>query len=447
MIYVIQRESSIEIFAGKGRGKGNSAFERYQVLDCSELPNVLSKIKGKKVAVLGKFPSFSSDLITIPKLKEGLAEKVISKEVKSRFSNIKSPILIHKKVSEMTREGVTSSQIFIAAIEAEETDEILTAIVSSNKECAYISLFPLVLSQLLKGYLEIENCFVACDVPNEKVLMLFSPKDLALIRVMPSETEGFSPLDYENINQTITFCRESLRIFPSKVLFVTRAKDTVDINNTIIPAEIITLGTEGEVSEGDFIIKLVLEFLNTHSIELAWANFLPVSYVSTTRKLKVYTAMFVVACLLAVGVSFNVLSNAIKAKDNIYQISILEKKVQSILPTFEEYKNTKEIFGKILPLINFHNQTVSAKEVYPSIESVLNFFDSRYKIDTVDGKREGAGVTVRIAGKVVSTALGSLVADFDNLVMELGKKEGFKVLQSGLDIKSKSFNITVQVSI
>ena len=57
-----------------------------------------------------------------------------------------------------------------------------------------------------------------------------------------------------------------------------------------------------------------------------------------------------------------------------------------------------------------------------------------------------SGVTVRIGGKMVGTALGWLVEDFNNLIADLGKKEGFKVLQSGLDIKSKTFNVSVQVS-
>mgnify|MGYP001057916174 CR=1 FL=1 len=297
------------------------------------------------MAVLGKFPSFSSDLITIPKLKEKLAERVIFKKAKSRFSNIKSPILVYNKVSEITREGVTLSQVFLGAIETEETDEFLTAIVSSNKECTYISLLPLVLSQLLKGSLEVENCFVVCDGINEKIFMLFSPKDLAMIRIMPSETEGFWPMDYENITQTITFCRESLRIFPSKLLFVTRAKDTVDLSNTMTPAEILTFGAESEVFQGDFITKPVLEFLDAHFRELRWTNFLVENYVSTTRKLKVYTAMLVVACLFGVGVSFNVVNNAYKAKHNAYQVSILEKRFSLSFLCLRNIRKQKKALG------------------------------------------------------------------------------------------------------
>jgi len=444
MIYVLQKETHFDVLIP--RGKGSLSFQKYKASDYNELNNVLSKIKEKHVAVLGRFPSFLNELITIPKVKENLLQKLILREAKNRFSNIKAPILTHKKLTDITKEGVTFNQVFLCVIETEETDEILSAIVSAGKECVYISILSLVLSQIIKGYLESENCFVACDLPHEKVFMLFSPNDLSLVRIIPSETKGFDLIDYENINQTISFCRESLRIFPSKVLFYTPAKDTVDFSKSIIPSELLTIGSGKDELEEDYIEKTILEFLDKKFKELTWTNFLPSAYLTAKKKLKVYSGVFLFGSLVAAVMFYYVFTNGIKAKQTMEEVGLFERRVQAMLPVFEEYKKAKDRLDKFLPVIDFHNRILSARQVYPVMDSVLNFFDNKYRISEVDAKREDAGITVRIKGTVVAEGIGFILQDFDKLIEALSKNPGFKIIQSSIDVKTKNFSIVIQAS-
>lgn len=445
MIYIIQTGSKYYVLDGKalGQARGKGAFFEVQLDGLSAL---IKRFRDKDVAVLGQFSTMVSELLITPKIPKKLERNVIQREIGKRVSEISNPVFNFNLISETVIEGRTQNSYFVAVLDHNEIAPLLTEIIKAKKNCKYISSLPIILANLLQDMADQEPSIFVCDFSTEKVHILFLNKKIAFIRIATSDGQGFLENDLENIFQTIAYCRETLRVFPVKLYYLTQSKDRIPEGFRGLEVRYIELPSKETQFELGYLNYYVLTNLNQDLKRFLHLNFIPEPY-KVLRAKKMVAAYMGLALLISILLSMT--STGLKSYEIAMERSHLRTlEVQLINQKFifDEYKKARDRLDKVLPAIEFHNSMLKQLDTSTIIEKTNQIVSDVVKISQVYIKKETETVLLIVHGIINIPYNAEAYVQFNNMVESIQKISNIQIDNRNFDIKNKTFSLTMRVA-
>lgn len=439
----------VKIVHASLRGK-NITIDRTEVVEESEFDNYLRKSKASEFIVTCDFKESFHDVITTPVVKEQYLSKIVETEIR-KASARHDLVFIYTTIGEKVAGNKKVLEVFYFAVSKEAIRQVVERFYANGKTVR--AVYPHVFSaaSLFDSYLagdahmgifgtgKARTIFFARKGPAPaKKTTIENSNSIYFIRNYESYETELSDFDIQNINMTISYCFQNIRLNPSAVYLMGGLAELPQISVTptapltsLFRPEYITCGRE---TFNEFFLP-VASFLTPGPSNILSQNFKNIYLLRTCMAYAVQA--FVMLAALCVGFIFYEVKNASEKKE---RINLSKKGRADIEAVFTAYSEREEKINQYMPVVEFMNRpSPDIGKLLISL-SEINFGDLTLNTINASLKEENT-VSVSLEGKAVSDTYAAMQDSLDNVVKELRKSGNMEIADRSVDLKEKTFSI------
>lgn len=433
--------------AAKVRIDGNSVV----VTDARSFPfdefdGYLSDCKEKTCVVSCNPPVYYQDLIYLPPAAVKLYDKLVRSEVQNAHPDLTSFSIFYRTIGESTVETRVFNKIAAFSYPDEFLSRFIQTVhhhgisISASYPTPY-SIFRLALS-LCGAEPDQTRIFIA-TLPGEKLLLVSENNELEFIRKIPSLSSVMLSEDAQNINMTVDYCFQSLRVRPLEAVMINQHELSEDLSL------LVSVPTRSELPPqlGGVAPHLIQDYLApisaaVHSVTSPRiGSILPSDYAVFSRRKKILTIAVICMCaatLLLGGILVNELRMSTRLKGNITRLRTELSGSANELATFRTLDEEVNRLKQPLEAVNKHNSSLNPATAL----AALTLPESpEYVIKGVTAQAGATGIDVQLQGAINASIYSDTQAAFENVVSRVAKLPGYSVVSSVIDIRQKTFSI------
>jgi cell division protein FtsL len=425
---------------------GNISIEKTLTFSNTEFDHFLETTKDDEFIVVNDFQSIHQDVISVPPAQEKYLRTLIELEIKKRVPELKAFSFFYEELRDVQKEGKRSKDIFFFAIAGEDLDAILSRFSKHDKIITFLYPNVLPLSRFLRieGGEEGQPILNVVDLGTNKTMFLMRDQKLNFVRVAQSEQRGISPLDIENINMTIAYCRQVLRLNPSRVVF----SDSQDSGNAII-APIVPVASVQYPSTVMAFKDTVTEYVIpiaalTYAKELRASSLLPPVYQGIHIQRKIMVCAIVIFLLLsALGIGYI----GVKVTDTILRTGEIKRVRQDIAgrqSVIDEYEKVFNDLQKRMTLMNFMNTANMSLDMQKVLLSLQVFSMKTVNVKTINIKDEKGSFLLQVEGGISFRSYKELQSNYENVIDAIKKTNELEIVEQSLDLKTGNFRVDLK---
>ncbi|MEO0247871.1 MAG: hypothetical protein ABIM20_07840, partial [candidate division WOR-3 bacterium] len=349
--YISIEEGKAKVFLPK-----NQFFE----VEARKLPAFLKERRIKEVVVCQFLPNLTSLRFTLPFTQKTIKKKklldgIVMGEIRKRY-----PPTANFAFTYQVYESEGGGYVRCYLLDEEYFDTVNNLIINNiNLIGFYPSFFPLLELLRAKNFIKDEGYIVCLISDNTRFVYVFNKDELLLQRSYESSSKNIVDEDILNINMTVSYSLQSLRIKPEMVLFI--GSDRQEIDGLTISYDFIdTLATENR----EVTSYLLYNFeKNLRGKEL---------FLTEQRKFIQNRNYFRYASLVIAGVALflfaydiSLLSQILK---NQISLSLLKKEIDAKQSDFKLLQERVSYFDKnVKPLLTLQNRKNSEIAIKASL--------------------------------------------------------------------------------
>jgi hypothetical protein len=348
-------------------------------------------------------------------------------------------------LSEKTAAEKDTRDVFFYAVDNNELNLITERFNKYGRSVKYIYPDILTLSQLIQSSAEWSNKTVLSLLVSEKDRTLFLVKngEICFIRVTPSLGTEINNIDIDNINMTVSYCRQNLRLTPDVIVLInTEIKE--DVGKTVIPAISVTFPTTIFASE-----EILKNFASPISAlifgqKIKNENLLPLKYRTLQiQKLTSFYAIIFFVLFSLIGLSLSII--------NLSQISQINEKINFLRRDLGEidaiasaYEKDMGKMQQILPLINYVKEAQTSPDIQKALVS-LNFLPmDGVHIQSIQVNNKKNSLHIQIAGIITAKNYGDMHRIFIKLLNNFNAVSGMTVISKNIELRNGNFQIDIE---
>ncbi|TAL25319.1 MAG: hypothetical protein EPN94_05440 [Nitrospirae bacterium] len=424
--------------------RGDLLIEKTLTLRDKEFDEFLEREKTRQFTVVCDFKSFYEDILLIPSTGEKYVKNIIASEIRKRFPELKDPSFFYTALGEKLHEGRMMKEIFIFAVSNEDLFGLINRFGKYNKKIKrlYPSAFALAHLLNLSGANEGKFALCIAEVGGNAALFLAGDKKLLPFRATRFSQKGIHNPDIQNINMTINYCRQSLKLNPSLIILIGEAcyKYDSDMDLTL-PVSCIMHPASILASK-----ETLIEFITPVSAlfpakDMEEGNILPWDYRNFYARKAIIgycIALFLILSLIGSGYTWMRMQGILSLKE---KTESLRAEIKSMEPAFDNYRiKHKELQGS-LPLINIINSSGSAPDFQKALLAIGQLYTKDINIQSVQINNEGASLRLYIRGVIASKGLIDMQNNYQALLNALKKNKELELLSEKIELTDKSFQI------
>ncbi|HOW54470.1 MAG TPA: hypothetical protein PLR60_07415 [Syntrophorhabdaceae bacterium] len=420
--------------------------EKAMTLSNEEFDRFLATTGDDEFVVVQNFQNIHQDVLSLPPAKEKYMRQLVELEIKKRIPELKEFSFFHVDLREVQREGKRSKDVFFFAVESGEIEELVDRFARHGKVVTHI--YPNVLP--LSHFLQVadiepdEPVLGVFDLGTNKTIFVVREGHLSFVRVAQSEGRGIGQIDIENINMTIAYCRQVLRMSPSRVVLLGMQEDPVLPAAPVVP--LAPAKHPASVVAFDDTAREYVAPLSAilHIRELSESNLLPPAYqdVVVQRKVMAY-CIIVLALLSLVGLmylGFQSIEIA-KSKSVISQLRSDINKRSGIIGEFEGTLTGLQKFAPSIEIVNSFGAAVNMQDVLVFMQFIAT---EGVNVQSVSMKDEKEHVLVQVQGNIGAGSYEELQSRYEHLLGEVKKAGKTEIVSHKLDLKQRSFTLDLK---
>ena len=420
--------------------------EKAMTLSNEEFDRFLAATGDDEFIVVQNFQNIHQDVLSLPPAKEKYMRQLVELEIKKRIPELKEFSFFHVDLREVQREGKRSKDVFFFAVESGEIEELVDRFARHGKVVTHIYPNVLPLSHFLKvADIEPDEPVLGVfDLGTNKTIFVVREGHLSFVRVAQSEGRGIGQIDIENINMTIAYCRQVLRMSPSRVVLLGTQEDpalpaapVVPLAPAKYPASVVAFDDTAR----EYVAPLSAIL---HIRELSESNLLPPAYqdVVVQRKVMAY-CIIVLALLSLVGLmylGFQSIEIA-KSKSVISQLRGDINKRSGIIGEFEGTLTGLQKFAPSIEIVNSFSAAVNMQDVLVFMQFIAT---EGVNVQSVSMKDEKEHVLVQVQGNIGAGSYEELQSRYEHLLGEVKKAGKTEIVSHKLDLKQRSFTLDLK---
>ncbi|MEW6599576.1 MAG: hypothetical protein AB1499_01260 [Nitrospirota bacterium] len=418
--------------------KGHTIYaDRTEIIREDDFDSYLREEKAAEFIVTCEFRGAHHGVITIPLARSRYLAKIIESRIRKETGE-KDFSFVYNILGEDTAENKKVLEVFYYSISNMDLRHTAKRFYDNGKTLR--AVYPAVFSAVsLLGPTEDKKTNMGVfSTGNERTIFLANNGTLNFIRNYDSYEKGLTDYDIQNINMTLTYCSQSLRINPSSVLLMGDLSGPSDISSLpTVPLSAHTRNSNIHCSAetyDDFLLPLSA-FLAPESSNILSREFRNVNLLKNyfAYASMIFIILSVLCALFAVQ----------EAEDSSTVMRSLEasagrmEDIEKILSVFDE---KEEEIRRYRPAVEFLNRPSPA--VYDLMVSLGRINTRGLTFNAVEARTaEGNTLAVKIDGTSHADTYASLQSSLNNVVNTLKKTEKTEVTNSSIDLTNNAFTI------
>jgi hypothetical protein len=412
-----------------------------------ELADYLATCREKSCILCYNPADFLHDILHLPSAAIKFHDTLVAAEVGKIHPEIDSFTLFHRTVGETITEGMSYLKISTFSYPAPPLDEIIALfnrhkIIITRLYAAPYPLFRMVADSCADDS-TLARIFIAA-LPGEKLFILSENNEPGFIRKIPSENTMLLPDDVMNLNMTMDYCFQSLRVKPAEAIMLNpgdaalphgiQAKSFFPPTLAGIPPEIAS----------QYLAPLAAALHYGGSPEDG--DILPEEYVTYTRNRKIIatSAMVMLLLTLILGyLTYREWKNVAELRSKIDVVKARLEKSGEELSTYRKLDQQTTTKAHVIAYLNRSNDSSTPETALASLTL------AKTEHCTISGVslRSGEGfVEVSIKGDISSSGYRETQTFFEGAVQQVNRIPGYVVTSSTVDVKQKTFGIEARYS-
>ena len=425
--------------------KGRTIIQKTSVLKDEDFDSFLKTAKVPDLTVVCRPKKLYSDTMMVPPAKKIYQKKIVEAEIRKRFSELKDFSYFYNTLTEKMPGDKGMREIFFFAVDNSELYEITERFDRCGATVKYLCPDILALSHLIKSSDDWKNKTVLCLLVSEKERTFFLVRngELCFIRVTPSLGSEITDLDLDNINMTVSYCRQNLRL-NAELIILMNATIKEGTLNTIIPTVPVAYPTSVLASHETLKNFIAPISAIVFGQELGDANLLPLKYkrLFTQRRFASYgTIFFLLFSLIGLALLLINVSQIYLMKQ---KINLLRKDLTEINAVASAYEKDTAQLQQLLPLINLINEARSSPDFQKALLSLRFLPMENVHIQTIQMNNKREFLLIQISGSISSKNYGDMHRTFIKLLSNFSGVSGLAVVSKKMELRNGHFQIDIE---
>lgn len=424
-------DSAIRVVFALSKGKHIEIKDALTLRD-DQLDDFLLNEKTKEFVVANSFKDFFQDIIHVPPAHKGYLKKLIAAELKKR-APFKDFSFIHCELGEKLFENRRMKEVFVFAVKNEEVRNIVNRFVSRGKvvRAIYSDIFS------IASQIDSRDLPVICisEAGFNKNLSLIKDGRIQFIRTAQSLERGISDLDIQNINMTVNYCRQALRISPSHIMLSgSLCSNYNTASNATIPIACLAKQPGPFL---DFVspVSALSVSADRSLLSKEFRNFFHL------RKFLRYSGfLFLTASIIGMGYAGGAIKTVIGLKNKISSVRTELPDLNSMLTAYDnKMAQTKEY----MPFVSSLNNAASNPDVKRFLSLLSGLSMDNIIIDSISVTADNKILKVDIKGNVRTPDYAGMQAHYQRFIDSFSSR-GLNIKSQKIDLKDKRFHIELE---
>jgi len=428
-------EKSVKILHASLKGK-DLFIEDAKIIADEQFDFYLRRERSKEFIVTYDFSESYQGVITTPPVKTAYLEKIVESEIR-KVIETRDFSFIYSPIGERVIEQKRIMEVSYFAVRNEELRNVVNRFYENGKVVK--ALYPRVFS-LLPLFKPSDDAILGVSgTETEKTAFLIKKGAIYFVRRFKSLTRGVSDIDIHDINMTVNYCLQSLRISPSLILLAGNLSESYE-GLSVAPSLPLTCLYKPQY------IRCPVETFNEFITPLA-SLYAPKSSSILSREFKnIYmlknylvnaSRLFIISTILCLGALFYEAKNIMDINE---QLRLAKKDIAEIEKILPEYALKEAEIKRYMPVVSFLSKPL------PEIQGLLiavGGMETRDAIfNSIDAvPRDDISFLVTINGAIKADTYTAMQSSFKNIIDSLGRIENIKITGKSMDIANKTFSI------
>lgn len=405
-------------------------------LNESQFEDFLRSEKTKEFIVVNNFRESYQNTIYIPVVKKKYLEKIIEIEIQKKCQ-FRDFSYIYFLLGEKIIENRKTLEVFVFAVKNEELMSLIGRFIDKGKTVR--AVYPDTFS--LAWMVRTEGKYALCVSGDgiDKKLFLVNDGKIVLVREARSVETDMTDFDMRNIEMTVNYCRQTLRINPSYVYLTGNLCKNFNVSLTSsVPITCLLLP---QCMNADS--KVRLEYIT--ALSALWAgsdiDISPHEYRDikfTIALLNYSTATIIFIMVLSVFYTGIILKSAVGLRDE-FKNSVME--LPDIDKTLKSYEMERSRINGYRPLIASFDSSAENPAVRNLLSDLTGIKANEIRLDSIDITDSDGVLRCRIDGITEPESYAESEAAYEKFIGSFDNIKGLTITKKNFELKDRRLSV------
>jgi hypothetical protein len=416
-----------------------------------ELEDYLVACPDKTCIVCCNPSSFYQDVVYLPPAASKFYDSLVRAEIRKEHSDLASFTFFHRTIGEAIIDGTLYSKIAAFSYSDELLSDYIAVFNNNGMTISHLYAAPYPIFRLAASTCPADSglarIYIA-DLPGEKLILLSEKDEFEFIRKVHSPEPALLPGDIQNINMTIDYCSQTLRVRPAEAVMFNPSEISEEISALLaIPLISICPLALGCVSHDivrDYIAPLAAVM---HHIKAPdECNILPLDYVSFKQNKRILATGTMILAVLILILAGLILTERIIISDQKAEISEIRTHLSSSETEMAAYRKLDAETKTLDNQIAFLNKLKKTLNPEAALASLMPPGTASYSFKGITVKNGDGFINVHLDGTISAAGFKETQTVFEGMLERLKKIPGYSVSSDSVDVKLKTFSIEARYS-
>lgn len=430
----------IRIISGTATG-GNFIAKQALTVTEAELDTFLASDSSNSYLVAISPEDAIYETVSLPPTDPKLTPVLARNEVARNHPELKSFSCYIKVIGDIPVEGRTIRKVACCLVPQSDILPVLERFVRHNKVVSRMVAAPSALSPLLESLEDGGKGTFLCafDGGSSKTLFLREEGAIVFARSISSNEFGWDLIDRQNVNMTLDYCFQSLRMRPSKVVVVNPAGEEPP---DAPPPRLVPLPQPDFIAANPTLLQQYMIPLALAAIEQpSTSNLLPQEYSEqVARQMLLKRAMMIfLAGTLLLAVLTGLRFMDIRAEQN--NIDALKRLEANIGTVYAAHQEALALRNADQPLIDAMNSILAPPDIPRFLVAFGAVRAPGVSITSINATRDKESLTLQLAGTTSGNSYAAAQLQLETFLAAVQQMPGISVTTRQMDLSARAFTI------
>ena len=430
---------------------GNVTIKDARTFPHEELEDYLSGCREKTCIICCNPSAFYQDIVYLPQAAGKFYNNLVRAEVQKEHSDLTSFTLFHRVIGEATIDGALYNKIAAFSYADDAISDFIALFNRNGKTISHLYAAPYPIFRLAASACDAGSnqarIFIAA-LPGEKLILLSEKEEFEFIRKIPSPETALLPADIQNINMTIDYCFQTLRVRPMEAIMLNPAQGSEEHSSSLA----VAFKSVCPLALARVPHQLAQEYLAPLAAALhrfespGECDILPSDYVSFKQNKRILAAGTMVLMLLVLLLAGFVMTERMVISDLKSRIGALRAHLGSAGAEVAAYRKLDEEAKALDNPIAFLNKLNAAQNPEAALAALTLPKTTNYSFKGITLKKGDGLINVHLEGTITAPGYKETQTAYEGLIEQVKKIPGYSLVSSAVDIKLKTFTMEARYS-
>lgn len=416
-----------------------------------ELEGYLAVCPEKSCILCCNPPSFYQDIVYLPPAAAKFYDSLVRAEVRKDHSDLTSFSLFHRTIGEATIDGALYSKIAAFSFADELLSDYIAVFNRNGKVISHLYAAAYPIFRLASSACPPDSTqarIIIAALPGEKLILLSEKEEFEFIRKIPSTETALLSADIRNINMTIDYCFQTLRVKPAEAVMFNPVDTLEETSDALaVPCKSVcplALSTVPHDIVRDYIAPLAAALHNAESP--GECDILPVDYVSFKQNKKILASGAMLLAALVVLLAGLVVAERMTIADQKSRIGVLRTHLGGSGAEVASYRQLDDEIKALDNPLAFINKLNTALNPEAALASLALPGTTNCSLKAITLKKGDNVVNIHLDGTISASGFQETQTAFEEFVELMKKTPGYALVSSSVDVKQKTFSVEARYS-